>query len=270
MALPDGIAVREIADAGGAGLVDASVLTLYTFDGAAAQGSLDCKAGDCSRLWLALEAPEIANPAGFFSVIARDDGIAQWAFLGRPLYKFAGDRKPGDINGSGVDNRFHVALVARFFMPAGVAIRRSVELGDILMTQGGAALYQRDRVTTAAELHQFRTDHGDPALGRILGTSVCGTKCTQDRPPLVAPADAQPCGYWEIATRSDGTRQWVYKGFALYTYAADKPGDTSGNAIYDLERIGDAAPAGSGPTVPIDGDAPGTGVGAMFWRAVVP
>lgn len=267
MTLPDGIAVREIADAGGTGLVDASVLTLYTFDGAATQGKIFCKTGDCSRLWLPLEAPEIANPAGFFSVIARDDGITQWAFQGRPLYKFAGDRKPGDVNGSGVDDRFHVTLLARFFMPAGVTIRRSVELGDILMTKAGATLYQRDRVTSA-ELHQFRTDHGEPALGRSLGTSTCGPKCTEIRPPFIAPADAQPSGYWEIATRSDGTRQWVYKGFALYTYAADKPGDTNGNAIYDLERIGDAA--GSDPVVPIDGAAPGTGVGAMFWRAVVP
>jgi hypothetical protein len=154
-------------------------------------------------------------------------------------------------------------------MPAGVAIRRSVELGDILMAKG-ATLYQRDRVTTAAELHQFRTDHGEPALGRILGTSACGPACTKTWPPFIAPAGAQPSGYWEIATRSDGARQWVYKGFALYTYAADKPGDTNGNGIYDLERIGDPAAAGSGPIVPVDSAAPGTGVGAMFWRAVVP
>ena len=269
MSLPDGIAVREIADAGGTGLVDASLLTLYTFDAAATQRGPACTR-DCPRLWLPLEAPAIANPAGFFSVIARDDGITQWAFRGRPLYRFAGDRKPGDVNGSAIDERFHVALLARFFMPEGITIRRSVELGDILMTKGGATLYQRDRVTSE-ELHQFRTDHGEPALGRILGTSTCGPTCAQIWPPFIAPAGAQPSGYWEIATRSDGARQWVYKGFALYTYSADKPGETNGNAIYDLERVGGTVAAGGDPPiVPNDVAVPGAGVGAMFWRAVVP
>ena len=42
-------------------------------------------------------------------------------------------------------------------------------------------------------------------------------------------------------TRPDGARQWVYKGFALYTYAGDKPGDINGNEIYDLAQVRDTA-----------------------------
>ena len=208
------------------------------------------------------------NPVGEFKAVARDDGITQWMYRGKPLYKFTGDRKPEDINGSGVDDRFRVALIARFFMPAGAAIRRTVELGDILTTRDGATLYQRDRVTSH-ELHPFRTDHGTAALGRALGVSTCTAECTKTWPPFVAPQDAQPSGYWDIAIRPDGTRQWVYKGFALYTYAADKPGETKGNALYDLERIGDATP-GVDPLVPVGDSAPGSGVGALFWHAVVP
>jgi predicted lipoprotein with Yx(FWY)xxD motif len=238
-----------------------------------------------ARQWASLEAPAIANTVGEFSVLARADGITQWTFRRKPLYRFEGDRKPGDVNGdgsgvgAGVGSRagaqWRAALVVRYFMPADAAIRRTLELGTILSTASGATLYQRDRVTME-ELHQFRTDHGSPALGRSLGTSTCDDKCTKDWPPFIAPADALPRGYWDIATRLDGRRQWVYKGFALYTYAADKPGETGGNGHYTLQAI-DAAPptgaapiAGAEPHAPVSGAAAGAGLGAMFWHAVVP
>jgi predicted lipoprotein with Yx(FWY)xxD motif len=263
MALPDDIGVREIADAGGAGLVDSLGMTLYTFDGNAAHPKPSCDSrGDCARGWAPLEAPEIANAVGDFSVIARDDGIAQWAYRGKPLYKFDANQKPGDVNGVGFDRRFRVALVVRYFMPRDATIRRSTELGDIIATAGGATLYQRDRVLTDDEGHGFRADHGAPALGRSFGTASCDNRCAKTWRPYIAPADARPSGYWDVATRPDGTRQWVYKGFALYTYAADKPGDTSGNEIHDLAQIGEDPIVPAGVT--------GAGVGAMFWHAVVP
>ena len=102
IALPDGIAVREIADAGGAGLVDTSGLTLYAFarQRRASQvrrrrvrAALAAARGACDRQhqWA------ISRP------LARDDGITQWMYRGKPLYKFAADRNPQDVNGSGVD-----------------------------------------------------------------------------------------------------------------------------------------------------------------------
>jgi hypothetical protein len=159
-------------------------------------------------------------------------------------------------------------LIVRFFMPADVAIRRTVELGTILATRRGATLYQRDRVTLE-ELHPFHTDHGSPALGRAFGTATCDENCSKTWPPLAAPADAISTGYWDVVTRADGARQWAYKGFALYTFAADKPGDIGGNAIYTLAQIG-----GSPKSAEIDPNAlvggSGLGVSAMFWHAVVP
>jgi hypothetical protein len=169
-------------------------------------------------------------------------------------------------------------LILRFFMPDDALIRRTIELGNILATRGGATLYQRDRVTME-ELHQFRTDHGSPALGRALGTSSCDETCAKIWPPFAAPADALPCGYWDIITRPGGARQWTYKGFAMYRYAADKPGETGGNAIYALAQIdGNGNAATAGRTAPTDldpndfvgGAASGLGVSAMFWHAVIP
>jgi predicted lipoprotein with Yx(FWY)xxD motif len=279
--LPDAILVREIPDAAGAGLVDSSGMTLYVFDGDAAHSAPSCAGGaDCPRHWAPLEAPQIANAQGDFSVIAQDDGITQWAYRHRPLYRYDGDQRAGEANGIGTDARFRVALIVRYFMPADAMIRRTAELGAILTTASGATLYERDR-PASDEIHIFRESHGPPALGRSFGTAACDEHCARGRPPFAAPAGALPCGYWDIAGRADGRRQWVYKGYVLYTYASEGPGEIRGNGIYDLAQVSDdtgegdgatprAPVAGADPFVPAGGDVAGIGVGALFWHAVVP
>jgi predicted lipoprotein with Yx(FWY)xxD motif len=284
MVLRAGIDVREIDDAGGTALVDSSGLTVYAFNREAAHATPCADSGDCTAHWRPLQAAGIALAAGDFSLISRDDGIAQWAYRGKPLYTFDGDTKPLDVNGIDVDPRFQVALIRRFFMPADATIRRIVPLGNILTTLGGATLYQRDRALTAQEGHDFREDHGPPALGRSFGTATCDANCAKTWRPYAAPPDALASGFWDIAARPDGTRQWVYKGFALYTYTADKTGEINGNGIYDLAQVRDAAKAGgndgvgaAAATDPVEenlarGIPPkiGTGLGALFWHAVVP
>jgi predicted lipoprotein with Yx(FWY)xxD motif len=274
--LPAGIAARENAATAGLGLVDTRGMTLYTLEIPAATGNMSVDAR-----WTPLEAPEIASPTGDFAVLARDDGIAQWTFRGKPLYLFDGDLQPGEVNGRGTP--FQVALIARLFMPADATVRQDVELGDILATADGATLYQRDRVTNE-ERHEFRLDHGSPSLGRRWGTATCDAECAKAWPPYAAPADALASGYWEVLRRPDGSRQWAYKGFALYRYAADKPGEVGGNRLYTLAQIapdpaspeaGRAMPAGGmipgiDPSIPLVAAAPGLGVGALFWHAVVP
>ncbi|MBC7778692.1 MAG: hypothetical protein H7125_01180 [Proteobacteria bacterium] len=71
--------------------------TLYTFTKDSA-GKSNCSGG-CIAAWPAFT---VANPAlagGDFTIVTRDDGAQQWAFKGQPLYFFAGDQKPGDVNG---------------------------------------------------------------------------------------------------------------------------------------------------------------------------
>jgi len=70
--------------------------TLYTFDKDAA-GESNCNGG-CATAWPLFI---VANPAlagGDFSIVKRDDGAAQWAYKGKPLYFFAGDAN-GDKQG---------------------------------------------------------------------------------------------------------------------------------------------------------------------------
>ena len=58
--------------------------------------------------------PEIVNAAdakttGDWTVIVRDDGSKQWAYKGKPLYKWMDDHKPGEVDGDGRNNVWHVA-----------------------------------------------------------------------------------------------------------------------------------------------------------------
>jgi predicted lipoprotein with Yx(FWY)xxD motif len=93
-------------------LVDAKGMTLYTFDKDAA-GKSNCNGG-CATAWPpAAVAPDIERASGDFTVVTRDDGKLQWAHKGRPLYRFAGDAKAGDVNGDNQGNVWHVIRTGR-------------------------------------------------------------------------------------------------------------------------------------------------------------
>ncbi|MDA2805232.1 COG4315 family predicted lipoprotein [Nocardiopsis suaedae] len=103
---PEGaLAVREGTDVGEV-VTDADGYTLYMYtpDGAGAAAS-SCT-GDCAKQWPpALDegggAPEGID-AELVGAIDREEGEAQVTLDGRPLYRYAGDVEPGDVNGEGV------------------------------------------------------------------------------------------------------------------------------------------------------------------------
>jgi predicted lipoprotein with Yx(FWY)xxD motif len=267
-----------LPNGGGLALTDDLGMTLYAFVGPLGKAAA-CGDAACARHWKPATAPEIANPAGDFSVLARGDGIRQWAYKTRPLFRFDGDLQPDDANGAGFDPRFQVALPRRYFMPDAVAIRHAPALGDILVRRDGMTLYARDRFIDA-DGHNFRTDHGSDATGRALGAMSCDSDCVKTWHPLEAPADALPSGYWDIFVRPDGSRQWAYRGYALYSFAGDHhPGEINGNENYTLMPLDQndpyAAAITGATTVATAGGVsaaprPGIGVGAMFWRAATP
>jgi predicted lipoprotein with Yx(FWY)xxD motif len=58
--------------------------------------------------------------------------------------------------------------------------------------------------------------------------------CAQAWPPALAPANAKPVGKWTVITRKDGSKQWAFDGFALYTSILDKhPGDVLGGDSFE-------------------------------------
>lgn len=90
-------------------LVGANGMTLYTFDrDAAGSGKSVCN-GPCATNWPPLLAAPDAKASGDWSVITRDDGKAQWAYKGKPLYFWAKDQKPGDRTGDGFNKVWQLA-----------------------------------------------------------------------------------------------------------------------------------------------------------------
>jgi len=98
----------KVADTGlGKVLVDAKGMTLYTFTKDSADKSA-CN-GPCASNWPPLPASAGAKAADGYTVITRDDGSKQWAYKNMPLYIWVKDGKPGDTNGEGVNQVWHVA-----------------------------------------------------------------------------------------------------------------------------------------------------------------
>lgn len=81
-------------------------MTLYTFD-QDKDGKSMCNGG-CAQNWPPLMADANAMPMGDWTIGTRDDGGKQWAYKGKPLYRWSKDTKPGDMTGDGVRNMWHV------------------------------------------------------------------------------------------------------------------------------------------------------------------
>jgi predicted lipoprotein with Yx(FWY)xxD motif len=90
-------------------LTDPQGLTLYVFDrDTAGSGKSACN-GNCATVWPPLMAQPGTSGTGSYTVIKRDDGGSQWAYKGKPLYRFSRDAKPGDRSGDNFNNVWHVA-----------------------------------------------------------------------------------------------------------------------------------------------------------------
>jgi predicted lipoprotein with Yx(FWY)xxD motif len=64
---------------------------------------------NCGHNWPAFNPAENERDAGDWKIILRDDGTKQWAYKGKPVYRFILDRQPGDINGEGIGSVWHAA-----------------------------------------------------------------------------------------------------------------------------------------------------------------
>jgi hypothetical protein len=53
----------------------------------------------------------VNGASGAFASITRDDGAKQLTYNGQPLYRYAGDKSPGQTNGDGIGGVWFVASV---------------------------------------------------------------------------------------------------------------------------------------------------------------
>ncbi len=112
----------------GAHLVDGDGLTLYLFD-VDEPGTSNCT-DECLDAWppLTVEADptfgEAVDGALVGTIEREDDGSTQVTYDGLPLYYWAGDAEPGDVEGQGVQDVWWVVA------PDGSAITDMVDDGD--------------------------------------------------------------------------------------------------------------------------------------------
>jgi predicted lipoprotein with Yx(FWY)xxD motif len=112
--MPDGEATDTTVATGPEGnFVGLGGLTLYTFDNDE-PGVSNCS-GDCLVNWPPVLVPSAdlltlgeGLEASEFTTITRDDGTLQVAYQDMPLYFFVGDLAPGDMNGDGLNDVWHV------------------------------------------------------------------------------------------------------------------------------------------------------------------
>lgn len=159
-------------------------------------------------------------------------------------------------------------------MPAGIQVIHTELEGPVFADANGKTLYSwplknlrngdtGDRRNSGVssctdEVQRVTSGLMSPYPGGLLLPNLDKRRsCAEEWPPLLAPADAKPIGQghheWTTIKRADGTLQWAYGGYPLYTSVLDKkPGDVLGGT--KLQRPGDGpvvrVPVGPPPNVP--------------------
>ncbi|MFK7087287.1 hypothetical protein AAFM71_00615 [Chromobacterium violaceum] len=100
---PSPIIIRDGA------LADPSGMTLYVFAKDKADDGRSACNGPCATLWPPLAAGVEDKPEGSLGLAVRDDDSRQWTWRGKPLYRFAQDRAPGERKGDGFKQLWQTA-----------------------------------------------------------------------------------------------------------------------------------------------------------------
>ena len=93
-------------------LVEIKGRGVYTYDGDKVANETTCFA-QCRLLWPPMYAEPESKPKGSFTIFTRkDDGKLQWAFKGKPLYRWASDLKRGDAGGDRIAGVWRLIKIA--------------------------------------------------------------------------------------------------------------------------------------------------------------
>jgi predicted lipoprotein with Yx(FWY)xxD motif len=202
---------------------DRKGFTLYMTERDKEPGKSTC-VGPCAEQWVPLRSESDAKAFGDWTLVSRADGRPQWAYKGRPLYRYRWEAKPRWAEAHNEVWRY--ATVVNF-PPVG-ANRRGYTPGNsdakVVLPptpggiQGGPTQYG-----------MAFTDSRQMTLYSQAAVSPCVGACLESWAPLPAPQAASPVGDWTIVTRADGFRQWAFQGKPVYRSTKDvKPADANG------------------------------------------
>lgn len=226
------------AGVGGLGtvLTDQSGKTLYLFTKDSTNPPTATCVGDCAEMWPPLLATGDILASGVDSALVgkvdRPDGTTQVTVGKWPVYMYAGDTRPGEANGQGLQDAWFAvtplgtkagAPAADDKKPVSVIATEIPDIGSALTDQDGRTLYL------------FTKDKTKPPK------SKCDGECAKKWPPLLKDPDADV----EIegvdpklvgtVKRSDGSEQVTVGGWPVYTFAKDtEPGQANGHGVDDV------------------------------------
>jgi predicted lipoprotein with Yx(FWY)xxD motif len=137
------VTVKVSAGLGGKYVVNSAGMTLYHYTGEA-KGKIDCT-GTCKSLWppqLAGSAKPVAGPgiiASKLGTIKRPDGGIQLTYNGLALYRYSGDKKPGQTNGQGVEGSWFAVTPAGKITKAKVTTESSPSSSATSVSNGSSS-----------------------------------------------------------------------------------------------------------------------------------
>ena len=220
--------VSKLMDAGAPQFIwrrlgDAEGRPLYTSD-ADQPGKSSCY-NDCAKEFPPYVAARGARAEGDWTIISRDDHVKQWAYQGKPLYRYSGSDPRGEPQGA----RFQLKEDPAWHDPG----------SKVFSPKDGwrRAAYAPEKTAvmpTSVDIAAIASAGGvgyvTPVTHMTLYTAPASRKLPIQWVPVRAAALAVPVGGFSIVTRKDdGTRQWAYHGDVLYTFGGDnQPGDSNG------------------------------------------
>ena len=236
--VPAGIEARLVLSAQAVVLTDFEGFTLYARDGDVDHGDETCSGRGCKGL--------VARPCACArprrrAVLGRDPQgrISPVGPPGPASVSIPGDLLPGDAHGRSVREHWSMAVLTENFRPPRVAVTALEGYGDALSVDG-VTLYTGSAFEKYWGGRNLRGSFKNAYdRGKRLGGDACAdAECLTMWRPFHAAADARSTGFWEVFTRRDGSRQWAYKGYAVYTYAGDEaPGQNRGQATYAFATL---------------------------------
>ena len=109
-------ALKTETTSAGTVLASSHGLTLYYYTEDKPHSGKSVCTGSCAVTWPPLVAP-VRAPAGVFlpgplGVITRPGGVRQVTINGYPVYRYAGDKAPGQDMGNGIEGAWHVIKIS--------------------------------------------------------------------------------------------------------------------------------------------------------------
>jgi predicted lipoprotein with Yx(FWY)xxD motif len=220
--VPPGFAVKTMSN--GRLLVTEEGMSVYYSD----------RNATASEEWIPLLAPSLGQPRGDFTLIERSPGIRQWAFRGRPLYRYALDGDAHRLKGSDEPGWHNVYTQLAPRPPAEFTVQDTTA-GQVLADASGKTIY----IYSCGDDGQDQLECDHPGETNVYRLAVCGggdaQRCLESFPYVLASPKARPSGRtWTIVLidplsgrvatpgQAGALRVWAYRDRPIYTYAGDR------------------------------------------------